>query len=465
MARGTWVLAACALAACAAGVAGGPGPGPAAAGDDRVPIPAGAGDDLRRTAVVRAVEAVSPAVVNIATDRVVDVAPRGFMRFREWEEMFPGRWRRKVQGLGTGVVIDPAGYVLTNSHVVSQGTAIHVTFRPPDGVVDPKDEGLLAEVVANDPRNDLALLKIKGEGPFPTVEFGSSHDLLIGEPVIAIGNPFGFSSTVTAGVVSATNRTLNLETGAIDGVVQTDATIDPGNSGGPLLNIHGRLIGLNTAVFREARSIGFAIPVDRVKAVLSSLADPIKGNQVWTGFEVHNRGSAVLVDRVEAGGPAAKAGLRAGDEILDADGVEPTSVLSLKAELVKKAVGQRLRLRVRRPGAREPVAVDIAVAEHPGIGLLRSRIGIEVDPWKIDPGNGVSLLRFRVRQVRKGSPAEQIEILPNDVIFTLAGVPLGSSDDAVDALRTIGPDPVTKVGVLRFTGSGPKYAEADLKLD
>ena len=454
------VLAAAVVAACATAH------GSAAAGDDRIPIPPGAGDDLRRTAVVRAVEAVSPAVVNIATDRLVDVTPRGFELFRDWEGMNPRRWKRRVQGLGTGMVIDPAGYVLTNSHVVSQGAAIHVTFRPPDGVIDPKDEGLLAEVVANDPRNDLALLKIKGEGPFPTVEFGSSHDLLIGEPVIAIGNPFGFSSTVTAGVVSATNRTLNLETGAIDGVIQTDATIDPGNSGGPLLNIHGRLIGLNTAVFREARSIGFAIPVDRVKAVLSSLADPIKGNQVWTGFEVYNRGAALLVDRVEAGGPAAKAGLRPGDELLDVDGVEPTSVLSLKAELVKKAVGHKLRLRVRRAGAAEPVSVDVAVAEHPGIGLLRSRIGVEVEALKIDPGDGVSLVRFRVREVLKGSPAEQIEILPKDVLFTLAGLPLGSSDDAVEALRSAGPDPVMKVGVLRFiTGGRPKYAEAELKLD
>ena len=465
MARRNWVLAASALAACAACVAGWPGPGPAAAGDDRIPFPPGAGDDLRRTAVVRAVESVSPAVVNIATDRLVDVVPRGFALLRDWEGMNPRRWKRRVQGLGTGVVIDPAGYVLTNSHVVSQGTAIHVTFRPPDGVVDPKDEGLLAEVVANDPRNDLALLKIKGEGPFPVVELGTSHDLLIGEPVIAIGNPFGFSSTVTAGVVSATNRTLNLETGAIDGIIQTDATIDPGNSGGPLLNIHGRLIGLNTAVFREARSIGFAIPVDRVKAVLSSLVNPVGGNQVWTGFEVHNRGTAILVDRIDSGGPAAKAGLRSGDEILDAHGVAPTSVLSLKSVLVKRKVGDTLRLRVRRAGGAEPLAIEVPVAEHPGIGLLRSRIGVEVEPMTIDPGDGVSLVRFQVRQVRKGSAAERIEILPKDVLVTLGGLPLGSSDDAVDALRAVGPDPVTKVGVLRVTGNGPKYAEAEIKLD
>ena len=122
-------------------------------------------------------------------------------------------------------------------------------------------------------------------------------------------------------------------------MIQTDAAIDPGNSGGPLLNIHGRLIGLNTAVFRDARSIGLAIPVDRVKAVLSTLVDATRGNQVWTGFEVHNRCAALLVDRVDAGGPAAKAGLRRGDQILDAGGEVPRSVLALKSALVKRAAG------------------------------------------------------------------------------------------------------------------------------
>ena len=287
----------------------------AGADDAGIPIPAGAEDELRRTAVVRAVEAVAPSVVNIATDRLIEV--QGFPSIRDWMMGTPRRWRDRRQSLGSGVVIDPAGYVLTNSHVVSQGDVIHVKFRPPGGVEDPKDEGLEAKVVANDPRNDLALLKIASDGPFPFVEMGASHDLLIGEPVIAIGNPFGFSSTVTAGVVSATNRTVPLPTGPLDGMIQTDATIDPGNSGGPLLNIHGRLIGLNTAVFRDARSIGLAIPVDRVKSVLSNLVNPVKANAGWTGFEVRNRGKGLFVDVVDAAGPAAGAGLRAGDEVVD----------------------------------------------------------------------------------------------------------------------------------------------------
>jgi len=460
MTRRAWLLSAIAAAACAVPA------DRAAGGDAGIPIPPGAGDDLRRTAVVKAVETVAPAVVNIATDRIVDVTPRGFMLFRDWEGMNPRRWQRRVQGLGTGVVIDPAGYVLTNSHVVSQGAAIHVTFRPADGVIDPKDEGLLAEVVANDPRNDLALLKIRGEGPFPTVELGTSHDLLIGEPVIAIGNPFGFSSTVTAGVVSATNRTVNLETGPIDGMIQTDATIDPGNSGGPLLNIHGRLIGLNTAVFREARSIGFAIPVDRVKAVLSNLVDPVRGNQVWTGFEVHNRGGALVVDRVDPVGPAAKAGLRPGDEILDVEGVAPRSVLSLKKALLDRSVGGRLRLGVRRGEGAKAIPVELTVAEHPGLELLRARLGVDVEPTSIDQGDGVSLVRFRVRQVRRGSAADRIEVRPDDVLFSLAGVPLGSAEDALDVLRGFGGESAaTSVRVFRLTERGWRYADAELRLD
>ena len=346
-----------------------PGSALVAAADDRIPIPPGAGDDLRRTAVVRAVEAVSPAVVNIATDHFVSKA--GFPTMEDFMLGRPRRWREKTQSLGSGVVIDPQGYVLTNSHVVAQGDTIHVKFRSPDGAENAEDPGLEAKVVANDVRSDLALLKIQVEGTYPFVEMGSSHDLLIGEPAIAIGNPFGFSSTVTAGVISATHRTINLPSGPVDGMIQTDASIDPGNSGGPLLNIHGRLIGMNTAVFREARNIGFAIPVDRVKSVLAILVNPVRANQVWTGFEVVNRGREIVVDTVAEGGPAAKAGLRKGDAVLDVDGAAPKSVFGFKAALLQKAPGEKTALRVRRPGSAEPVAVAVPLLEHPALALLR----------------------------------------------------------------------------------------------
>jgi S1-C subfamily serine protease len=450
--RTTVALAVLAAAACQA----------VAKDEGTVPIPAGAGDELRRTAVVRAVEAVSPSVVNIATDRVVQQP--GLFR----DESFflrPGVRRYKTQSLGSGVVIDPQGYVLTNSHVVSQGHAIHVKFRPATGVDDAADQGLDAKVVANDPRNDLALLKIQAAGPFPFIEMGSSHDLLLGEPAIAIGNPFGFSSTVTAGVISGTNRTIPLPTGALEGMIQTDASIDPGNSGGPLLNIHGRLIGLNTAVFREGRNIGFAIPVDRVKAVLANLIDPVKSNQVWTGFEVENRGRDLVVDNVALGGPAAAGGLGLGDVVLEVGGVPPKSVFGLKTALLQCASTEKCPLLVRRAGAPEPVKVVVALAEHPAIRLLRNRLGVEVEPAEHQPGDGVTDFRFRVGSVRKDSAAERIGIKTGDLLWSLAGVVLGSADEVEGILRDVPPASPVTVGVARPNEGNLTFADAEISLD
>jgi len=431
------------------------------AADGTPPLPPGAGDDLRRTAVVRAVEAVSPAVVNIATDRIVQQP--GWFR----DENFflrPGIQRVKTQSLGSGVVIDPQGYVLTNFHVVTQGASIHVKFRPADGVENPQDEGMEAKVVATDPRNDLALLKIQAGGAFPFVEMGSSRDLLIGEPAIAIGNPFGLSSTVTSGVVSATNRTVNLPSGPLDGMIQTDASIDPGNSGGPLLNIHGRLIGVNTAVFGQGRNIAFAIPVDRVKSVIANLVDPVHSNQVWTGFDVENRGRDLVVDHVAPGSPAADAGLRVGDTVLDVGGVGPRSVLGFKTALLQKGTAEPVALRVRRAGGAEE-KIRVSLAEHPALKLLRARLGLEVEPTQFPQEDGIPVIRFKVREVRKGSASDRIEIRPDDVVFALAGVPLGSADELETVLREISKEQLVAIRVYRQTPRGWRYADTELSLD
>jgi serine protease Do len=426
------------------------------------PVPPGAEDDLRRTAVVKAVEAVSPAVVNIATDRFI---PReGFPSLEDLLRGRPRRWKENRRSLGSGVIIDPRGFLLTNAHVVAQGDTIHVKFRPANGVEDPKDEGLLAKAVATDARTDLALLKIQADGPFPFVEMGSSHDLLIGEPAIAIGNPFGFSSTVTAGVVSAVNRTVEFPAGPVEGFIQTDASIDPGNSGGPLLNIRGRLIGLNTAVFREARNIGFAIPVDRIKSALGSLLDPVRSNQTWTGFEVGNRGRELVVDRVVEGSPAAAAGLRVGDVVLDVGGAAPSSVLEFKTALLKADSGQKVALRVRR-GAAAVQAVHVAPAEHPAVALLRARLGVEIEPLETRNESGTSEVRFRVREILKGSAADRIGMKAGDVLFALAGTALGNADDIESVLRDVPKETLVPIRVFRQTARGWDWRDVDVSLD
>ncbi len=436
---------------------------PGAFADDRVPVPPGAGDDLRRTAVVRAVEVVSPAVVNIASDRFIQ--KEGFPSLRDWMAGTPRRWQVKTQSLGTGFVVDPGGWVVTNAHVVAQGDTIHVKFRAPGGVEDGSDAGLLAKVIATDPRSDLALLKIESGGPFPFLEMGSSHDLLIGEPAIAIGNPFGFSNTVTAGVISAVNRTIQLPLGPVEGMIQTDASIDPGNSGGPLVNIHGQLIGVNTAVFREGRNIAFAIPVDRVKSALGGLIDPVRASQVWAGFEVKNSGQALVVDVVEKGGPAEAAGLKSGDVLLGCEGGAPCTVYAFKAALLKRGAGEAVALRLRRAGAEKVLEVRVPLAEHPGLTLLRSRLGVEVEPRMMPQGDGSSTVRFLVREVRKGSAAERVEIRRDDVVAMMAGIPVESADEIAGLLRSIPKEELIPIRVFRETPRGWRFADTELSLD
>jgi S1-C subfamily serine protease len=248
-------------------------------------------------------------------------------------------------------------------------------------------------------------------------------------------------------------------------MIQVDAAIDPGNSGGPLLNIHGRLIGLNTAVVRDARSIGFAIPVDRLKEVLANLLDPVRSNQVWTGFEVSNRGRDLVVDRVDAGSPAAAAGVRRGDVLLEVGGAPAKSVLGFKTAVLQRGVGARIPVRVRRAGVAEPLALQVEPSEHPALRLLRVRLGVEVEPMDLPQEDGVSVIRFRVTEVRKGSEAERVEIRPGDVVYSVGGVALGSADDVSMVLREVPAATAVSMRVFRQTPRGWRYADTELTLE
>ncbi|MBW2121055.1 MAG: trypsin-like peptidase domain-containing protein, partial [Deltaproteobacteria bacterium] len=220
----------------------------------------------RRNVVVRVAEAAGPAVVNISTRVVSGGGTNPFYEFGGgtlFDEFFRDFFEspsRSYSSLGSGVIIRPDGTILTNEHVILRAERIKVTL------LDGREfEGRL---VGSDPESDLAVIRIAGRGPFPTIAMGTSRDLMIGETVIAIGNPFGLSHTVTAGVVSSLHRSFRSGDRVYRDFIQTDASINPGNSGGPLLNIMGELIGINTAIYRGAQGIGFAIPVDRVKRIV-----------------------------------------------------------------------------------------------------------------------------------------------------------------------------------------------------
>ena len=275
--------------------------------------------------------------------------------------------RRLGGGAGSGFVITPDGYVVTNSHVVDGGGAISVTL----------DDGteLAAERVGADVDTDLALLRIAPGRHLQHLELGDSSVLRVGQVAIAIGNPYGLGHTVTTGVISALGRSLRAKSGrSIDGVIQTDAGLNPGNSGGPLLDTRARVIGVNTAIIARAQALCFAVPADTVRWVVSEILQHGRVRRAWLGIAAqtvplprrtaHHHGlalrTAVSVDEVLAGGPAARGGLRAGDRIVAVDDAPVGDVAGLLRLLGRDRVGRRTRLELLRGALK--TAVDLVPA-------------------------------------------------------------------------------------------------------
>ena len=291
----------------------------------------------RENPVVKAVRKVSPAVVNINSEYEVRRRANPFSGFSMdpffdsfFKDFFdPGfEQRYKRTSLGSGVIIDgKRGLILTNAHVLTKTGTISVVLQD--------EREFKAQIVGADPDSDLAVLRISSNKPLPSIDMGNSDDLWTGETVIAIGNPFGFSHTVTTGVISATNRSIRTDDRIYHDFIQLDASINPGNSGGPLLNINGELIGINTAIYAKAQGIGFAIPINKAKRIVSDLIQYGEVVQIWLGITVQNLdkklaqylkvpgNKGVVVKDVAKQGPGYKSGIRDGDIILSV-GSRPT---------------------------------------------------------------------------------------------------------------------------------------------
>jgi serine protease Do len=305
----------------------------------------------RRTPVVRAVELAGPAVVNINTEGTVQQVRTPYEQFFE---RFFERFRRPevtpFRSLGSGVLVHPTGLVVTNEHVVRNARTIRVHLAG--------GSEASARVVGAEPRFDLAVLQIEASRTFSTVRLGRSDDILIGETVIALGNPFGLENTVTTGVVSAQGRDINSQEGGVfRDLLQTDASINPGNSGGALLNINAELIGINSAVYAQADGIGFAIPIDVVRLVLKTLLAP----DSWIGLEVAPRADAtgLPVRNLDQLGPAEEAGLRRGDRIVSLDGQPAATDLDVVFALHQKKPRESLEVALDRGGERSTIQVPV----------------------------------------------------------------------------------------------------------
>jgi Do/DeqQ family serine protease len=383
----------------------------------------------RRDAVVDVVQRVGPAVVYIGTEQEVQRRFRGRGGFLE-DFFGGGSERQTVQGLGSGVIIDASGLIITNEHVIRGASAIHVVLA--DG------RQLEAEVIGSDADNDLAVLRVASKTPLPTAKLGTSSDLMIGETVIAIGSPYGLSKTVTAGVVSATGRTFKAEGRTYNDFVQTDAAINPGNSGGPLLNVEGVIIGINTAIFASAQGIGFAIPADKVRRIVDELTRFGKVRPAWTGIEVADlapqqaarlrwdRTYGVVVTDVEKGSPAEAAGVRAGDVVAELGGSRITDAEDFDVRVRGYPARATFGLQLFRDGALREV--QVTPVEFPSRlieSLAWDRLGLRVRPTR-----GVLLLS----QVRPGSAAEQVGLEPGDVLLRVNNQPVPTEAALREAL-------------------------------
>ena len=401
----------------------------------------------RETAVVKAVREVSPAVVNISSaiqvrKRTSPFSGFGFNPFFEefFKDFFDPRFerRREYTSLGSGVIIDgKKGLILTNAHVIQKTGTIKVVLED--------EREFEAKIVGTDPDSDLAVLKIDSDQDLPAIKMGSSEDLMIGETVIAIGNPFGFSHTVTTGVISAKNRSIRAQDRVYHNFIQIDASINPGNSGGPLLNINGDLIGINTAIYAKAQGIGFAIPIGKARKIISDLIQYGEVIQAWIGITVQNIDEklarylkipdikGVIVKSVEPKSPAQKAGLQESDIILSIGNKKIDSVDDYQSVAKSLAAGNPLKAKFWRNGKKKTVVLKTKVFPTDLAGDLAYRIlGIKVEDltrknrqrYRINAREGVM-----ISEIKKNSYLAGIGARPGDVIRQIDDYSVENSED------------------------------------
>lgn len=381
----------------------------------------------RRTPVVKAVEAARQAVVNIRTEQIVrrSSTPFGFgdSFFEQFFQDLLPPFSRTSQSLGSGVIIDRDGYILTNAHVIAKASRIFVAL--PD-----RDEELEARLVGADQRLDLAVLKMNVKGDWPYLPPASSEDLMLGETVIAIGNPLGLGHSITTGIVSSAARRIALEEGFSSVFIQSDALINPGNSGGPLININGELIGINTAIAKQAQGIGFSIPIDRAKRVLAELIEFGKVRSVSLGLLPGEVGKSfsrktgqrgVLVVDFFADSPAREAGLELADVIQAVNRQPVHTVADLNAQLATYPPDSRVQLEVLRGSQKRKLSVDLVpLSDEYLMAYTRKVFGL-----MFTEGRG----GLRVTQVVPDSAAERAGLVTGDIVAEIARRKVAKIDD------------------------------------
>ncbi|BDV41185.1 peptidase [Geotalea uraniireducens] len=383
-------------------------------------------------AFVELVKNVNPAVVNISTISKKKLEQPFFEFSPLFDDFFGNRPRyRRERSLGSGFIINPEGYIVTNDHVVRDAESIKVKLSN-ETVYD-------GRVVGGDPKSDIAIIKISSKEKLPVAVLGDSDKLQVGQWAIAIGNPFGLDRTVTVGVVSATGRS-NMGIEAYEDFIQTDASINPGNSGGPLLNVYGEVIGINTAIVAAGQGIGFAIPINMAKQVITQLITKGRVTRGWLGVSIQpvteelarqfglNRPRGVLVSDVMEGSPAARGGIRQGDIILTFAGKEIKDARQLQRVVADTPPGQKVALAVFREGREVTLTITTANADSSAARQARPEGG-EVDSF----GLMVENLPRELRQ--RGVTGVVVTDVDEDGVAAEAGIQRGDVVMAVNRKR------------------------------
>lgn len=376
---------------------------------------------VRFTPSVMAVSKAMPSVVNISTEKVMlKTSPLDDV-FRQF---FGNTWQDSLRqypsrSLGSGVIIDPDGYLLTNYHVIERASKTTATMA----------EGGMqfeATVIATMQETDLALLKLEAYEPvesFPYIEFERADDLLLGEDVMTLGNPFGLGGSVSKGILSSKNRR-SLPTSEqleVDDWLQTDAAINLGNSGGPLINLNGNLIGINVATISEGENIGFAIPIRRVMETIAYIFNPEKITRTWIGLQLNPIAQTPTVDRVETNSPAFQAGLSAGDKITHFNNRSLDNLFQLQKFLTYAKPNTKIFLTVEKPDNNRKILelTPKSLSEFFNEDYLRERTGLvlkDISDLSLRAQGSSEGMALQIQEIEEASAAAEAGLLPGDVI-------------------------------------------------
>jgi len=402
--------------------------------------------DVRRDPVVQVVERVLPSVVNIGTRTRVQ---RLTYYYDWWRDTYAPFIKElpPQESAGSGVIIDEDGYILTNAHVVEGADEIWVKVSD-----ESKPAPIRAvTVVVDAQRRDLAVLKLQGKPGerFRAARFATPDDLFLGETVIALGNPFGLGGSVSRGILSS--KTRRPDTGADASLdvwdwLQTDAAINPGNSGGPLINLQGEVIGINVAIYKQGQGIGFAIPVKRISETLSDIFTPEGLKSLWFGARIRVGTAPFTVVAVQPGSPAARAGLRLGDQVVQVNGQAPRTFIQCSELLAARGAGD-VGLVVQRGGESKQFTVRLT----PYADVIRQRLGLTVqeltaelaDATGYQSGDGLV-----ITGVERGGPAEQAELQRGQLLVAIGGAKTPEIAAAAAALAPLKAGEATDLTVL-----------------